>query len=51
MFLQDPIPQSVKYHSFVDDRGMFGVVNFYNVISNFMGKNCTKRYPRKSPDP
>ncbi|VVH50563.1 hypothetical protein BPUTSESOX_1189 [uncultured Gammaproteobacteria bacterium] len=35
MFLQDPMPQSVKYHSFVDDRGIFGVVNFYNVISNF----------------
>jgi len=34
MFLQAPIPQSVEYHRFVDDRTILGIANFYNVISN-----------------
>lgn len=34
MFLQAPIPQSVEYSSFVDDRTILGIANFYNVVSN-----------------
>jgi len=30
----DPIPQDVTYHNFVDNRRIFGVPNFFDVISN-----------------
>ncbi|MCH9694707.1 MAG: ceramidase domain-containing protein [Gammaproteobacteria bacterium] len=32
--LMDPIPQDPEYHRFVDQRTLFGVANFLNVISN-----------------
>jgi len=34
VFLQAPIPQSQEYHHFADDRELFGIPNFWNVISN-----------------
>lgn len=35
MFSMDPIPQDPAYHQFADHRTIFGIPNFYNVISNF----------------
>jgi hypothetical protein len=32
--LADPIPQDPAYHRFVDQRAVFGIANFWNVISN-----------------
>lgn len=32
--LQEPIPQSLEYHHFADDRNLYGVPNFWNVMSN-----------------
>ena len=29
-----PIPQDVSYHSFFDQRSMYGIPNFWNVVSN-----------------
>ncbi len=34
LFLQKPIPQSLVYHAFADNRAMFGIANFWNVVSN-----------------
>lgn len=34
IFLMKPIPQSLAYHSFADQRSWWGVPNFLNVISN-----------------
>jgi hypothetical protein len=34
VLLQAPIQQDVAYHHFVDTRNLFGIPNFYNVISN-----------------
>ena len=34
MLLQAPIKQDLGYHYFVDTRNLFGIPNFYNVISN-----------------
>lgn len=31
---QDPMPQSLKYHDFVDSRMFLSVPNFFNVLSN-----------------
>ena len=31
----DPIPQDPTYHRFADDRTVFGIPNFQNVVSNF----------------
>lgn len=33
-FLIEPVPQDPAYHGFVDQRRVFGVANFWNVISN-----------------
>jgi len=30
----DPIAQDIKYHNFSDKREIFGILNFWNVISN-----------------
>lgn len=35
LFLQKPIPQVLTYHAFADARTMFGIPNFWNVVSNF----------------
>ncbi len=32
--LKDPIPQSLEYHRFADDRPLCGIPNFWNVVSN-----------------
>ena len=32
--MTDPIPQDPAYHSFVDARNLYGIANFWNVISN-----------------
>lgn len=34
LFLMGPIPQDPTYHSFADTKTIFGVPNFYNVITN-----------------
>lgn len=34
VFFLPPIPQDSAYHNFADTRAMFGIPNFYNVISN-----------------
>jgi len=34
VFLLDPIPQDLKYHLFSDQKTIFGVPNFWNVLSN-----------------
>lgn len=34
LFMQEPIPQSLSYHSFADQRAIWGIPNFFNVISN-----------------
>ena len=34
LLLVPPIPQSQTYHSFADQRPLFGVPNFWNVVSN-----------------
>ena len=34
MFFIEPIPQIAKYSDFIDKRNIFGIPNFYNVISN-----------------
>jgi hypothetical protein len=34
MAMQDPIPQPQNYHQFADSRALFGIPNFWNVISN-----------------
>jgi len=34
MLLIDPIPQPLSYHGFADSRTLFGIPNFWNVISN-----------------
>ena len=34
MLLQAPIKQDLAYHCFIDTRDLFGIPNFYNVISN-----------------
>ena len=31
-----PIPQSIEYHQFIDQRTYFGIPNFFNVISNIV---------------
>ena len=31
-----PIPQSIEYHQFIDQRTYFGIPNFFNVISNII---------------
>ncbi len=30
----DPIPQDPNYHLFADTRSLFGIPNFFNVLSN-----------------
>lgn len=32
----DPIPQNLAYHNFADTRPLFGVPNFFNVLSNLL---------------
>ena len=32
---RSPIPQDLSYHAFSDSREIFGIPNFFNVISNF----------------
>jgi len=32
--LMPPIPQSVAYHDFADQRALFGIRHFWNVVSN-----------------
>jgi hypothetical protein len=34
LLLLPPIPQDQSYHEFADQRGFFGIPNFWNVISN-----------------
>ena len=34
IFSMDPIPQDLTYHELADDRTVFGIPNFQNVISN-----------------
>lgn len=34
IFSMDPIPQDPSYHQFADDRALFGIPNFQNVMSN-----------------
>ena len=34
LVFQKPIPQSLDYHDFADHRTMFGIANFWNVVSN-----------------
>lgn len=34
IFFVEPIKQNLSYHQFVDDRYMFGIPNFWNVVSN-----------------
>lgn len=34
IMLQAPIKQDLAYHHFIDTRNLFGIPNFYNVISN-----------------
>ena len=34
VLLQAPIKQDLAYHHFIDTRNLFGIPNFYNVISN-----------------
>jgi len=34
LFLMAPIPQDLSYHQFADTQMMFGIPNFWNVISN-----------------
>jgi len=34
VFLSEPIAQDINYHSFLDQRTVFGIPNFWNVISN-----------------
>ena len=33
-FFPPPIPQDLCYHNFVDKRTLFGIANFWNVVSN-----------------
>ena len=35
LMMQAPIRQDLAYHEFIDARSVFGIPNFYNVISNF----------------
>jgi hypothetical protein len=55
IFLMDPIPQDRSYHLFADTRKIFGIRNFFNVVSNLpfiifgiLGLNylCTLRRER-----
>ena len=34
VFLLPPIPQDPAYHNFADQRTLYGVPNFWNVVSN-----------------
>lgn len=34
VFMQPPIPQNPGYHAFADDRPLFGIPGFWNVMSN-----------------
>jgi hypothetical protein len=34
MFLVPPIPQDLAYHEFADQRNIFGIPNFWNVVTN-----------------
>jgi len=34
LFFVDPIAQDVEYHNFSDQRGFWGIPNFWNVLSN-----------------
>ena len=34
--LASPIPQDLSYHNFADKRAIFGVPNFFDVISNVL---------------
>jgi hypothetical protein len=34
LFLQKPIAQTLDYHNFIDNRMLFGIPNFWNVVSN-----------------
>ena len=34
LLLVPPIPQSQIYHGFADQRTLFGIPNFWNVVSN-----------------
>ena len=34
VLLLPPIPQDQSYHQFADQRGWFGIPNFWNVVSN-----------------
>ncbi len=53
LLLQTPIKQDLAYHQFIDTRNLFGIPNFYNVISNLpfflVGISgvlfCTKQTP------
>ena len=35
LLLLPPIPQDQSYHQFADQRTIFGIPNFWNVVSNF----------------
>lgn len=35
IFFVQPIPQDLSYHGFVDENSMYGIPNFWNVMSNF----------------
>jgi hypothetical protein len=34
LFLLPPIPQDLRYHEFADHRTVWGIPNFWNVVSN-----------------
>ncbi len=36
VFLLPPIPQSEAYHNFADKRSLFGIPNYFNVVSNLL---------------
>jgi len=35
-FQLSPVAQDLSYHDFIDSRGIFGVTNFWNVVSNIV---------------
>ena len=50
MFMISPIEQDRAYHNFSDNRAVFGIPNFWNVISNlpFLIVGCLGMYKLRS---
>ena len=44
LLLLSPIPQDQNYHQFADQRTIFGIPNFWNIVSVSAGRPARSRW-------